>query len=479
MLVHSILFVGSAAPASAGAAMSVVRMVREYLLAQRREVSSVALYLGAPLDAQHTKVRIARQKKKKSDPKLQVRRVVKHGVPLADALAALCGPAAAFSPADALCDRIVLSKLLRGLLQDLDGRPASRKRVTVFLCVYPDAASDPDLLASLGAARLQRVDVELVVVACRAGADTSAVLGDLAVCVGGEPHVCLARVCMQSTPDEDFALVRTTWLRWAVPECESVYASLVLARGHAPLRLQVLPLSVASTGAAAAPEPMLQCKCHGLVVARPPRCAVSGRKPTTQAAHGYSLSGGTCVLAADAGPGAAVEYRVVAALPASALDCCVVLGEPRALLEDDSDDASGPQLLALATHLQRSAQCLLLRRTDRFGTTLHLCAAPVPAVPGPMVMVRVAAREEVLRAPPPLPGMAPVDETVVLRTAAALGTVPQLRAYEPLAHSTNWMSQLERAVAAHRDVASASTASAPASSGPAAPAGSAKAPLDE
>jgi hypothetical protein len=118
-------------------------------------------------------------------------------------------------------------------------------------------------------------------------------------------------------------------------------------------------------------------------------------------------------------------------------------------------------LAALAVSLSARGQALLLRRVARHGSSLHV-ALPAAAGAGLLVLMQLATREDVLMAPPHLSGIErPPSHAAMAAAASALDALPSPGVYNPLAFTSGFVAQFQRAIAAEA-TAEAAAATAPA-----------------
>ncbi len=319
-----------------------------------------------------------------------------------------------------------------------------------------------DLIPAIKSAQALGVEIELLHIACQGSqhesADESDRLADLSILSSDHRNVSLARVSLEQSPIEDAARITNGWLAASAAGIQGSAILVIDGSGQrTPIRTHALT-TPSNNVASATPELLQSCKCHGMLVATPPRCQINGRKPALVPVAGYRV-GESGVAATDHGPKTPVVYNVFATIPASTFDCCFVLGSPCALLPDPSEEQSAQVLGALTEQLIAKEQCLLLRRSDRYGATVHIAAPPCNGATGQLVCVRVATREDVL-APPTMDEDVQVDSQLRARIATALQALPQPSCYNPFAYSTGWADCFSRALLASEERLSAATATA-------------------
>lgn len=446
---HTILYVSCMdAQRDAHAYSTMVRAVRQYMLAalcSAQAELSVAYYVGTPT----------------LDSRTRVRRIVKHENTLANALQALESLTES-SPAP-LGASFVLSHLLRGLLGEIGGAQTQGKavRLSVVFSQVPSVASDLDLASSLNAAKFANVTVEFIYMAHGSDSDTGEQLAELVLLIANYAHVSLSRVALHATMLEDLASVRSAWLTWSVPRLCKEQALLSLSAHSKPIQVQAMSLVSARNAASnGMPEKMLSCKCHGLIVSAPPRCQVTGRKPSVVPVHGYKLGSAGIVAVDHGGANAPITFTAFATVPAAALDCSIVMGDPQAL------ESADPRLQVLQEQLRARDCCLLLRKTDRFGVTLHM-AAPSAIQGGRIVLVRVAAEDDVIhvKEQAEMVSAEEADPAVVKWVSDELSALPHPTAYNPLTYSTHWSEGVAKAILESSRTMDAATATAAQSKG--------------
>jgi hypothetical protein len=125
---------------------------------------------------------------------LQVRRLLKHGTSLADAIRTLQQPSNVVIPPSSSASSFILSRLLRGIIGDCLSA-GKRNKITILFGAIPDVTLDVDLPAALNAAVVEDASVELVFASGESWDDH---LAELALLVADcAPHVVLLRVSLQ------------------------------------------------------------------------------------------------------------------------------------------------------------------------------------------------------------------------------------------------------------------------------------------
>lgn len=416
-----------------------ISLVRQYLLTSQctNIPLSLAYYNGYPT----------------IDARTRIKRVVKHEQLLASSLESLDAfereESGVVAPSGGAS--FVLSQLLRGLLNEVGGGVSTQGKVvklSVAFSQVPDVRSDVDLASCLNGAKIANATVEFIYFANILDTAASEQLAELVLLIANFAHVSLSRIALHSSELEDVARLRSAWITWSNPEAANKRALLSLSAQQAPISMETVPLiNVENPAAGGVPQKLLSCKCHGLVVSSPPRCQVTGRKPALVPVHGYTLGcqgegGGSGILAVDRGVEAPLTFAAFATIPSTAFDCSVVMGNPEMLVSSDV------RLRVLSEQLRAQDCCLVLRKTDRFGATLHIAAPGVGA--RNLVMVRVATQDDVLVVPQPEHnGIDDVaDPSTVKLVAEALQSLPHPAQYNPLAYSTNWSQQVGKAIVA-------------------------------
>jgi hypothetical protein len=395
------------------------------------------------------------QKKKKSSSSssIQIKRLCKLSSSLVEAQTAIhhlsqsFGDSLAEASFSSSCGE--LSALLRGLTQCFGPEAQNqqqnhqnqhhpnqhqRRRASVLFFSPPDVMCDSDFHGALGALSVGNIACDLVFFSSDHLSETASQrLGDLAVAVAGYSSVSLSRVRSQHAV-EDVARLRSFWHHWAHPPM----SAMLRLPGQANLDVSLAPLLVSGP----APTSASTCACHNLLVARPARCSITGRKPTERPALAYSFDG-VQFKAGDNGTEAS-ELIVLAAMPASGVDACFVLGGPMHLTA--SATGSEDFLLALADQLRSRGEALIIKLKSRFQTSMHI--ASVIDGGSEIVLTRVAAREDVLMANPTVERRP--SNAAARASCDLLDALPRPSSYNPLAYSNQIVAHFQTSIAAEQ-----------------------------
>jgi hypothetical protein len=346
------------------------------------------------------------------------------------------------------CD---FSGILRGLAQSFLPEPNELRRISLLFCEPPDTLNDTDIHGALNALLVADICCDFIFLSQdESSDDTSQRLGELALLVSSYANCALARIRASHAID-DMSRVRSSWHNWVHPPKR---ATLRLP-GQTALQVRLVPLLIPPP----IPEPESACTCHNLLVARPARCAITGRKPTERNVYAYKM-GGTHIKASDNNDDSH-ELVVIGAIPSSNIDSCYVLGDATYIVP--ALPASEDFLSALSVQLQHRNESVIIKLKSRFQTSMHIASAiqltDDPGVPGPLVLIRVAAREDVLMAQTTANtgenGPSPLASRVA---SELLDALPRTAGYNPLAFTNNLSLHFQSFVMA--EAQNVSTASA-------------------
>ena len=384
----------------------------------------------------------------------QVRRLCKLFAPMGEAMASLSTLHGLHEEMTAAGMDLTVpgfSAVLRGLAQAFSADPAHQsapRRISLLFAAPPDNSSDGDIHGALNALLVAKTTCDFVFLSDLGAEDDAGVaserLGELALLVSSYSNCSLHRVRANQTA-EDLSRLRSLWHFWRHPPAAATLRMPHHTRDIA-LSVRLVPLL---RQAAAPPAPLTACACHNVLVARPPRCAVTGRKPTERSVMGFRFLEEGCDLqfkaeeTRESGPDELVGLGTIAA---ASLDCCTLLGNPAHLspLSAEGEDF----VAALSVQLSVRGLGLLLKRVTRHGFSLHV-ALPAATAVGPLVLVQLATREDVLMAQPHLAGIErPPSHAAMAAAAAALEALPAPGMYNPLAFNNGFVAQFQRAVAA-------------------------------
>ncbi len=350
------------------------------------------------------------------------------------------------------------SSVLRGLAQSFAPEPAGPRRISLFFSAPPDTAADGDIHGSLNALLVAGIACDFVFLSQE---ETSAIaserLGELALLVSSYSNCGLVRV-RSNHGQHDMCQLRSLWHFWRHPPAAATLRMPHQLRDIA-LQTRLVPLL---HQVAVAPELMTACACHNLLVARPPRCCVTGRKPTERSVVGFRFPDSSDLqfrATSDERLEAASELTAIATVAASSLDCCILLGHATHLCPVS---AQGEDFLAaLSAQLSVRSLAVVFKHKTRHGSFLH-AALPSTSTGGPLVLVQLATQEDVLMAQPQ---HATIDKqpshAALVAASASLDSLPATNSYNPLAFRNGFVSQFRTAVVAEAAAAAASVSQQP------------------
>ncbi len=346
------------------------------------------------------------------------------------------------------------SCILRGLAQSFVPETNDMKRVSLLFFEPPELHKDSDIHGALNSLLVADICCDFVYFS-REEADESAAqrLGELALLVSSYSTVSSLERVREQHASLDLARLRSSWHCWAHPPL----AATLRLPDHSLLELRLVQL----LSHAPAPAQSSVCACHNLLVSRPARCCVTGRKPTERPVLAYTIDN-MQFKAADGGLAAEVhELAVLAAMPASGIDACYVIGSPTQIAP--ASPAAEDFLIALADQMRSRGESLIVKIKSRCASTMHI-ASVTEQTGTDIVLVRVAAREDILMAttneehnPSPMAARA---------SSELLDALPRPSTYNPLAYSNNMVAHFQKAVMAEQTQMAAATATAATAAAP-------------
>lgn len=337
--------------------------------------------------------------------------------------------------------------MLRGIAADeaWSKEGITSSRVTIMLTSPPSVQNDADFAPALGTLTSKIQHAEFVFLSQPEQPDASVTenLAELALHISAHERCFLSRVSYNS-PTEDALRLLTKWMLWLEPP---VLATMRV--GHSQITVQMIPMAKEGIEriSSANPEDIPACTCHRLLASQPPRCAVTGRKPNLTAAKGFRL-GNMQVAAVDTNT-PDTTLTAFATIPATSFDCAIVLGSPTII--EGADAASAEVVHALNRDLNGRGMCALVRRINRYGSTLHILAAS-DVTPSILLMVRASGKEDVLMYEPKQGDSVPDAPSAEARRAASrfIDSLPASSVYQAASCEAGWLGTSVKAIAAAR-----------------------------
>lgn len=345
------------------------------------------------------------------------------------------------------------SSLLRGLVQSFALDQKSPRRVSLLFFDPPDPQTDKDIHGALNALRVGEIACDFVFLSTEDGASDENVshrLSELAFLVSSYSSSCSFMRVRSMHALEDMTRLRSCWYLWAHPSTTTTKLRL---QSEASLEVCLIPL----LQSAPTPEPASVCSCHNLLVSRPARCVITGRKPTEHAAMAYSFQD-LQFKAGDVDTTAnndSCELTVLAAIPSSGVDACYVLGSPMHLTA--STPAVVEFLAALANQMTSRDESLVIKLTSRFHSSMHMASVAQDGA-GAIVLVRVATREDILM----LSNHEERKTSIIAERAssALLDALPRPSGYNPLAYTNQLVARFRSTALAELEHVNAAAPSA-------------------